>query len=94
MKRGNWLVSDGRRKTNCLRLRKEKFELDNKGRGRNALSRENDVLRNLRKSLRYHRSRSVKFRSDTCLGRVRYVKVTKNSGVRLDCLSLFFTVFV
>ena len=38
MKRGNCLVSDGRRKSNRLRLRKEKFELDNKGRGRNALS--------------------------------------------------------
>lgn len=39
MKRGNCLVSNGRRKSNRLRLRKEKFELDNKGRGRNALSR-------------------------------------------------------
>lgn len=39
MKRGNYLVSDGRRKSNCLRLRKEKFELDNKGGGRNPLSR-------------------------------------------------------
>lgn len=39
MKRGNCLVSDGRRKSNRLRLRKEKFELDNKGGGRNALSR-------------------------------------------------------
>ena len=42
MKRGNCLVSDGRRKSNRLRLRKEKFELDNKGRGRNALSRESE----------------------------------------------------
>lgn len=67
MKRGNWLVSDGRRKSNCLRLRKGKFELDNKGRVRNALSRESDVLRNLRKGLRYHHSRGVKFKSDTCL---------------------------
>lgn len=39
MKRGNCLVSGGRRKSNSLRLRKEKFELDNKGGGRNALSR-------------------------------------------------------
>lgn len=39
------MVSDGRRKSNHLRLRKEKFELDNKGRGMNALSRESDVLR-------------------------------------------------
>lgn len=61
------MVSDGRRKRNCLRLRKEKFELDNKGRGRNALSRQSDVLRNLRKSLRYHHSRGVKFKSDMCL---------------------------
>lgn len=38
MKRGNCLVSDGRR-SNSLRLRKEKFELDNKGGGRNALNR-------------------------------------------------------
>lgn len=37
MKRGNCLVSDGRR-SNSLRLRKEKFELD-KRRGRNALYR-------------------------------------------------------
>ena len=36
------MVSDGRRKSNRLRLRKEKFELDNKGRGRNALSRESE----------------------------------------------------
>lgn len=67
MKRGNWLVSNGRRKSNCLRLRKGKFELDNKGRGRNALSRESDVLRNLGKGLRYHHSRGVKFKSDMCL---------------------------
>lgn len=39
MKRGNYLVSDGRRKSNRLRLRKEKFVLDNKGGRRNALSR-------------------------------------------------------
>lgn len=38
MKRGNCSVSDGRRKSNRLRLRKEKFELDNKGGGRNVLS--------------------------------------------------------
>lgn len=67
MKRGNWLVSNGRRKSNCLRLRKEKFELDNKGRGRNALSRESDVLRNLSKGLRYHHSRGVKFKLEMCL---------------------------
>lgn len=33
------MVSDGRRKSNHFRLRKEKFELDNKGGGRNVLSR-------------------------------------------------------